>query len=106
MNRMWLVGLCLVAAGLQAADLTEQEKAIVGELKTLRKVPDEQRGAVTRRIALEIRNLAPDASKVGLVCRLRVILGMARFRRLEPLWRKRLGNSLRNRLNRIWSLHN
>jgi predicted amidohydrolase YtcJ/thiol-disulfide isomerase/thioredoxin len=66
MNRKWLVGMCLVAVCLQAADLTEQEKAIVGELKTLRKVPDEQRGAVTKHIALEIRNLAPDGSKVGL----------------------------------------
>jgi thiol-disulfide isomerase/thioredoxin len=66
MSGKWLIGLCVVAVGLHAADLTDQEKAIVGELKTLRKVPDDQRGAATKHIAMEIRNLPPDGSKISL----------------------------------------
>jgi len=45
---------------------TDQERPIIEQLKGLRGVSDDQRGAVTRKIALEIRNLPPDTAKVRL----------------------------------------
>ena len=45
---------------------TDQEKPIIEQLKGLRAVPDDQRGAVTKKIALAIRKLPPDAAKVRL----------------------------------------
>jgi thiol-disulfide isomerase/thioredoxin len=77
-RRLLDFGFCLTAACLflftfgplgvsaKAAALTDQEKAIVGELKGLRGLPDDQRGDVTKRIALEIRKLPADGPKVGL----------------------------------------
>ncbi len=43
-----------------------QEQAIRDQIKTLRKVPDEQRGAVTRDLASQIQALAPSAAKLNL----------------------------------------
>jgi hypothetical protein len=39
----------------------EAERAIVEQIRTLRSVPDGERGTVTKRLAMEIRNL-PKAS--------------------------------------------
>ena len=54
--------LC-AAISLNAIALMAQpsEQAIVQQIRTLRSVPDAERGAVTNRLAMEIRNL-PDAS--------------------------------------------
>jgi thiol-disulfide isomerase/thioredoxin len=66
-----LLGLVLLttgslkAAGQQPA-LTDDEKHIVDQLKGLRGVPDDKRGAVTKHIAMEIRKLPADGAKVGL----------------------------------------
>ena len=46
--------------------LTDEEKLIVSQLKGLRAVPDGQRGAATKQIASEIRQLPRDAAKLGL----------------------------------------
>ncbi len=46
----------------QAPKLSEAEQAIVEQIRTLRAVPDDQRGGVTTRLAMEIRNL-PDTSR-------------------------------------------
>ncbi len=74
-TRLLELGFCLTAflftfgplgASAKGATLTDQEKAIVGELKGLRGVPDDKRGDVTRAIAFEIRKLLADGAKVGL----------------------------------------
>ncbi len=51
----------------QAQRPSEAEQAISKQIGGLRSIPDDQRGAVTKRLALEIRNL-PDASvsRLGL----------------------------------------
>jgi peroxiredoxin len=51
----------------QAQKPGEAEQAISKEIGGLRSIPDDQRGAVTKRLAMEIRNL-PDASvgRLGL----------------------------------------
>ena len=63
---LFLFTFCPLGASAKAAALTDQEKAIVGELKGLRGVPDDKRGDVTKGIALEIRKLPADGAKVGL----------------------------------------
>jgi thiol-disulfide isomerase/thioredoxin len=45
----------------QSPKLSETEQAIVQQIRTLRSVPDGERGKVTTRLAMEIRNL-PEAS--------------------------------------------
>jgi peroxiredoxin len=50
---------------------SSQEQPIVQQLRGLRQVPDEQRGAVTRKLALDIRTLPLTANK------LRLALGLA-----------------------------
>jgi peroxiredoxin len=51
----------------QAPKLTDAEQAIEQQIRTLRSVPDDRRGAVTKGLALEIGNL-PDTStsRLGL----------------------------------------
>src|SRR5580700_1487025 len=46
--------------------LNDDEKAIVGQLKTLRGVPDDKRGDVTKNLALQVRKLPADGAKVSL----------------------------------------
>lgn len=45
---------------------TDQEKPIVDQIKTLRKVPDSERGEVTRKLARQIRSLAPGTNRLSL----------------------------------------
>ena len=45
---------------------TEQEKPIVQQLRSLRQVPDEKRGQVTKNLALEIRKLPASSHKLTL----------------------------------------
>jgi peroxiredoxin len=45
---------------------TQQEKSLVKQIQGLRRLQDNQRGHVTRRLALEIRKLAPSENKVRL----------------------------------------
>jgi peroxiredoxin len=45
---------------------SEQEKPIVQQLRSLRQVPDEKRGQVTKDLALEIRKLPPASNKLAL----------------------------------------
>ncbi len=45
---------------------TDQEKAIVEQVRELRQVPDDQRGAVTRKLAVEIRALSFSPGKLQL----------------------------------------
>jgi peroxiredoxin len=45
---------------------SEPEKAILEQIRGLRKVPDEARGGVTRELALKIRALPPSANQVRL----------------------------------------
>jgi thiol-disulfide isomerase/thioredoxin len=73
-TRTLLVTLALLAmvsapsAGAQQAKIvwTPQEDAIRKELGGLRAVPDDDRGGVTRKIALEIRQLPAAVNKVRL----------------------------------------
>jgi peroxiredoxin len=51
----------LAQAPMQSPKLSEGEQAIVQQIRTLRSVPDSERGTITKRLAMEIRNL-PDAS--------------------------------------------
>ena len=46
--------------------LSPDEKAISDQISTLRKVPDDQRGAITRDLAQRIRKLPPTVTKVNL----------------------------------------
>jgi peroxiredoxin len=57
--------LCAGAQGKPPAWSREQ-KPIVKRLRSLRSLPDEARGRVTRQLALRIRQLPPSASKVRL----------------------------------------
>lgn len=52
-----LVAMCGFAQS-KPPDWTASEKPIYDQLRTLRKVPDDQRGEVTRKLALEIRALS------------------------------------------------
>jgi peroxiredoxin len=55
-------------AGAQKQQIvwTEQEKPIVQQLRSLRQVPDEKRGQVTKDLAIEIRKLPPASNKLAL----------------------------------------
>jgi peroxiredoxin len=46
--------------------LTEQEKGIADRIKTLRQVPDQKRGVVTKELAEQIRQLPPAPNKLML----------------------------------------
>lgn len=50
----------------QAISWTEQEQPIATEIRTLRQLPDTQRAAVTRDLALRIRQLPTSANKLRL----------------------------------------
>jgi len=45
---------------------TEQEKPILEKIRTLRKLPDDQRGRTTKELALQIRQLEPGLNKLRL----------------------------------------
>src|SRR5258708_4398387 len=46
--------------------LTPEEQPIAAQLRSLRQVPDDQRGGVTRDLALRIRKLPPTTTKLNL----------------------------------------
>src|SRR5258708_36351013 len=46
--------------------LSPEEQPIAAQLRTLRQVPDDQRGGVTRDLALRIRKLPPTTTKLNL----------------------------------------
>ncbi len=54
------------AAQQQKVVLTERERPIAEQIKTLRNVPDTKRGAVTKQLALDIRALPASANKLML----------------------------------------
>lgn len=62
--------VCLMARVVFAQNApivwSESEKPIREQIQALRKVPDAQRGAVTRRLALQIRQLPSSANKLTL----------------------------------------
>ena len=55
-----------MTAQTQAVVWTAREQPILQQIKGLRQVPDNQRGHVTRELALEIRKLPPAMNKVRL----------------------------------------
>ena len=61
-----LVAPLLSEAQSQPVVWTAQEQPILQQIKTLRQVPDNQRGKTTRDIALEIRQLPASLNKVRL----------------------------------------
>src|SRR6476620_7539300 len=67
---MRYVALPLLLAALSIAQTrptpSPAEKAISDQISTLRKVPDDQRGAITRDLAQRIRKLPPTVTKVNL----------------------------------------
>src|SRR3954469_15468558 len=58
---------CLAAAQSKGPVWTEQEKPIVEQIRSLRKVPDDQRGEVTRKLALQIASLPAVPNKLLLI---------------------------------------
>ena len=65
--------LVLTGASFTASSWAQQDagtKAIEAQLKTLRDVPDDARGAATRKLASTIRQLPPGTAKVGLAVEL------------------------------------
>ncbi len=69
--------MCLLCAGatvvcipnLQAQQKTEwtpRQEAIIKQVRGLRQLPDQERGRVTKQLALEIRQLPPSMNKVRL----------------------------------------
>jgi peroxiredoxin len=61
-----LIAPPLAAAQQQEVVWTEQEKPIRAQLKTIREVPDDKRGAVTKDLAMQIRQLPAGDNKVRL----------------------------------------
>lgn len=61
-----LAFLSVISFGGQIQTSSEAEKAIETGIGKLRSVPDQERGAVTKRLALQIRQLTPGMKKVGL----------------------------------------
>ena len=73
MSRNSFVVLIMASATLASSWAQQDpsgEKAIESHLKGLRGLPDDSRGAATRKLALEIRRLPPGASKLGLAVEL------------------------------------
>jgi peroxiredoxin len=69
MFRRFTILFCFIAVGLaqkQAIVLTDQEKAIAERIKTLRQVPDEKRGGVTKELATLIHQLPAAQNKLML----------------------------------------
>jgi peroxiredoxin len=58
--------LCLLLAALCLGAQTQTETAIDQQVHSLRKVPDSERGAVTKNLALRIRQLPASASRLSL----------------------------------------
>lgn len=63
---LFLITLSAGLAQKQETVWTEQEKPIYERIKTLRRVPDDQRGAVTRQLASQIRQLPAVKNKLTL----------------------------------------
>ena len=59
------VASTLLAQGHQAV-LSDQEKPIMEQMRKLRGLPDDERVSVTKRLAVEIRQLPASANKLGL----------------------------------------
>jgi peroxiredoxin len=55
-----------VLAQTTAVTFADQEKAIAQQIRNLRQTPDDQRAVLTRKLALDIRNLPMSAGKVRL----------------------------------------
>ena len=71
------VVMCLLSAGAatvsipnlcaqQKIEWTPQQEAIIKQVRGLRQLPDQERGRVTKQLALEIRQLPPSMNKVRL----------------------------------------
>ena len=63
--RHLILAAALLAAGPLGAQpqRSEADKAILDQLRTLRNVPDAERGAVTKRLALQIRDVPVDGGR-------------------------------------------
>jgi len=65
-----ILAICVFALAASAQrkpiEWTDQQKPIVDAIKHLRSVPDDQRGKVTRDLALQIRQLPPSDNKLEL----------------------------------------
>jgi len=62
--------LCLLLVTLSVGAQLQSEKAIEQQLGALRKTPDSERGAVTKKLALQIRRLSADTKKLALASNL------------------------------------
>ena len=60
------LSVLILSAQNRGPSLTDDEKAIAKQLRTLRSVPDDQRGNVTKRLAADIHTLPADDGKVYL----------------------------------------
>jgi len=56
--------LCLLLVALSASAQSHSEEAIRQRLRNLRQTPDSERGAVTKRLALQIRQLSASTKKL------------------------------------------
>lgn len=63
---VFLPGPPTLRAQPQKIVLTDQEKAIVEQMRKLRSLPDDERVKVTKRLAVEIRQLPLGSHKLGL----------------------------------------
>ncbi|HWF07134.1 MAG TPA: TlpA disulfide reductase family protein [Bryobacteraceae bacterium] len=72
MRLAWVFALAAVfiPAQQQKIDWTAAEKPILGQVKTLRELPDEKRAAVTKDLALRIRKLPQSAGREELAIEL------------------------------------
>ena len=70
LNAIFLLAATLIRTPLAAQDkgpvLTDDEKAIVAQLKGVRALPDDKRAGVTKSLALQIRKLPTDPVKLSL----------------------------------------
>ena len=62
--------LCLLLMAVSIGAHPPSEKAMEQQIRTLRKVPDSERGAVTKNLALRIRQLPASAGKLSLASNL------------------------------------
>lgn len=60
------LGVLILSAQNRGPSLTPDEKALVTQLRTLRSIPDDQRGDVTKHLAAAIHALPADDGKVYL----------------------------------------
>jgi peroxiredoxin len=62
----FLLGPSTLHAQTQKVVLSDHEKAIVEQIRKLRSLPDDERVKVTKRLAVEIRQLPPGSHMLGL----------------------------------------